>query len=119
MIKTAFRLASFCTTAGGWALAALSLHIVRTPERFEILTKQRLGIADTYADTRAWTIGDVPGHAAVVRRLIDAEETDLLKNVADPHSRRDLKTQLEDALQKAPPRGTVVSAGPISFTLPY
>jgi hypothetical protein len=119
MIKLAFRLLSLSVAAGGWILAALSLHVVRTPDRLQILTKQRLGVADTYADTRGWTMADISKHPILVRRLIECDNADLLKSAADSRSRRDVKTQLEDALQNAPPAPAVITAGPISFTSPF
>lgn len=91
--------------AGGWALAASALHVVRTPANIATVTvipKNALSFDDTYVDTRQWTMQEVPQHAALVRRLIESGNSDVLAHVADLKSSRDVPTQLSEAIQNAP-----------------
>jgi len=125
-MKTLFRLISLSLILGGWSLAALAVHVVRTPGRIEIITKQSLDYRDTWADTRTWTMADVPKHTALVSRVLATGNADLLEHLSDAHQRGDIKEQLAAALQQSPATPadsgaphTQVSAGPISFTLPF
>jgi hypothetical protein len=89
----------------GWALAAASLHIIRTPSNFltvSFLPKNELTFDDTYVDTRLWTIDDVPHHRDLVVRLLATGKTDVIAHIADAHSSRDIPTQLANALGEAP-----------------
>lgn len=91
--------------AGGWALSAAALHVVRTPANVltvTVLPKNELSFDDTYVDTREWTMQDVPKHNDLVRRLITTGKSDVVAHVADPKSSRDVATQLADALNSAP-----------------
>jgi hypothetical protein len=119
MIKLAFRLFSSTLALGGWTLAALSLHVVRTPDKIEVVTKQRLGFVDTYCDTRAWTLADIPRHPTLVRRLIEIDQAELLKNATDPHSWDNTTTQLNQALQDASPSDAGFAGGAASIALPF
>jgi hypothetical protein len=101
-MKSLFRLIVLVLLLVGWGLAALSLYVVRTPEKIGIVTKTNLHWRDTYVDTRQWTIDDVAKHPALVDRLIKADKTNLLSHVARPQDGRDLKTALEDAVASAP-----------------
>jgi hypothetical protein len=47
MFKFIFRTIYFSLVLGGWSLAALSLHVVRTPDKIGLIPKQRLGFTDT------------------------------------------------------------------------
>ena len=102
-MKTTFRFLVFLLLVAGWGLAALSLHVVRTPEQVPItlVPKQRLGVNDTYVDTTKWTIEDVPRHPAVVEQLVRTGKATSIKHVADPDE-GDWMTQITDALQRAP-----------------
>ena len=98
-----FKLLVLIMLLGGWVLAATSLHVVRTPSGMlgvSVVTKNDLAFEDTYVDTRAWTIADVPAHRDLVRRLIATNKTDVLNHVADPKSVRDVPTQLADAVER-------------------
>ena len=66
----------------GWGLAALSLHVVRTPTAIGLIPKDRLGITDTYVDTRTWTMKDAADHPAVISRILATGQTDLLRHVS-------------------------------------
>lgn len=98
-LKTTFIL--FCLA--GWALAALTLHVVRTPDGIiGIIPKNRLGIADTYVDVRGWTPKDLVGHEDLVKRVIEADKTHWLKHLfaEDGNS---TKVQLADFLASGNP----------------
>jgi hypothetical protein len=102
VMKAIFRLCVFVLLAGGWTLAALSLHVVRTKAQFPItlLTKNHLSFKETWVDTTTWTIDDVAKHPVVVERIIRTRHADALKHLADPRY-GDLEQQLSDALERA------------------
>jgi hypothetical protein len=102
VFKAVARLLVLILLLAGWSLAALSLHVVRTPNNVALVPKATLGVTDTWVDTRHWTLADVPRHPAVVLRLIDTGRADLLSFIADPTRRAELREQLSDALAKAP-----------------
>jgi len=104
-VKTIFRLFGLSFALGGWALAALCLHVIRTPNpndpkesRLVVIPKARLGIIDTYVDARNWTLADVAEHKALIWRVVDAGKSDDLKYLSDPSSGEDMQTQLMDIL---------------------
>ncbi len=101
-MKSIFRLFVLVLLLVGWGLAALSLHVIRTKEQIPItlVTKDRLGIADTWVDTTMWTMDDVGKHPIVVERLLRSHKTDVLKHVVDPKN-GDVEQQLGDALERA------------------
>jgi hypothetical protein len=101
-MKSLFRLIVLLLLLVGWGLAALSLYVVRTPEKVGILTKSNLHWRDTYVDTRTWTIDDIAKHPVLVDRLIKADKTNLLSHVQRPQDGRDLKTALQDAVASSP-----------------
>jgi len=83
-LKSLINLIGVVLCLGGWAVAALCVHIVRVPDagnpqesKLVIVPKNRLGLEDTYVDARGWTIESVK---------------------ADPRSSRDIETQLTDYL---------------------
>jgi hypothetical protein len=79
MIKNAFRLVFLVLLLGGWGLSALSLHVIRTPEKFIVIPKEHLGIADTYVDARKWTMADLADHPDLVKRLLETDKADAFK----------------------------------------
>src|SRR5690606_24767307 len=90
-------------TLGGWALAAASLYVVRTPERITVLPRDRvefLAIHKVFVDTRQWELADVADHPAVVRRLLDRDKTTLLRHLAPEASEQELARLLEEAVQR-------------------
>lgn len=71
----------------GWALAGLSLHVVRLTEGtvpIGVIPKNRLGITDTYVDVRTWSATDLPAHADFVKRVIATDKAHWLKHIAKP-----------------------------------
>jgi hypothetical protein len=125
-MKSIFRLITLVLTLGGWLLAGLSLHVIRTPDRIDLVPKQSLGFSDTWVDTRSWTAADVPNHPELVARLLSAGREADLAHLFESSSRGDLHSQLVSALRKSPTAAgatasghTELSAGPISVTLPF
>ena len=115
-MKTMFRFVVLLLLLVGWGLAALSLHVVRTPGELPvtIVTKDKLGVNDIYVDTTRWTMDDVPKHPDVVERLLASGKADALKHVVDPHG-GDVAQQLGDALgrgaDEAPAEHLALRAG--------
>lgn len=97
-MKTLFRLVVLVLLVTGWGLAALSLHVIRTPTTVTVVPKNRLGIEDTFVDTRTWSIEQAGAHPKVVERLIEVEKVGVLQHLAADASERDLVRQLRDAL---------------------
>ena len=74
-MKKIFKFLVFILLIGGWALAALSLHVIRTPQKVIVVPKNRLHYEGTYVDTRDWTPDDVKNHEALVERLVATGKT--------------------------------------------
>jgi hypothetical protein len=124
MFKFVGRLILLVVMVSGWTLALSAVHVIHTPTRIQVITKDRLTFADTFADTRHWTLDDVPNHATLVRRVLALKQEDLLKHVTDPHGWKSVKDQLADAVRREPkqpkqPQSTDVSAGWFDFSLPF
>ena len=79
----------------GWAIAALAVHVVVVPFQAEdqaeswrvvVVPKERLGLAQTYVDTRGWTEQEAAEHVELLARLTEAGKgdrvADLLKGAA-------------------------------------
>ena len=71
----------------GWAIAALAVHVVVVPVEVDdggeswkvvVVPKERLGIDDTYVDTRAWDAEQAREHAALLARMAEAGKGDLV-----------------------------------------
>jgi hypothetical protein len=101
MFKNLIRLVYLSLLLGGWSLAALSLHVVRTPDKIGLIPKERLGITDTYVDARKWTLADLNNHPVLVKRLLEANKADLFQYLADPN-KGDISRQLSGASAQAP-----------------
>ncbi len=105
-MKTLFRLTVFALLVGGWGLAATALHVVRTTgtasREFIIVPKNRIGIQDTYVDTRAWTLDDVSNHPGVVRRLIETEKYTAIANATGATEPAEVQQKLTDAVMRGP-----------------
>ena len=85
---------------GGWALAAASLHVVKSPGSMiygkvpfnvQLVTKNNLTFRETYVDTSKWSVADLDNHKDVVARLEQLNKTDALAHLnptatADAHA---------------------------------
>ncbi len=93
----------------GWGVGLLAVHVVVVPHgepsadgeqswRVVLVPKNRLGVSDTYVDTRHWTEADVREHEALVARIVEAGKADRLSHVIE----RTIRGSLEDlALERA------------------
>ncbi|MFI5380027.1 MAG: hypothetical protein ACHRHE_12080 [Tepidisphaerales bacterium] len=86
-MKKFFRLFVFLLLVGGWALAAASLHLVRTPGAIpklgmlHVVPKANLTYAQTWLDTTKWTSADLDNHSVFKHRLEDAGKLDWVKHI--------------------------------------
>lgn len=99
-----FKFLMFITWLGGWALAAASLHVVRSPEtnnlpiQLTLITKERLNFADTYVDVRAWTVSDAfSQHPTLTRRIFATGREHLLAHLGPANELQRLKTDITTA----------------------
>ena len=101
-MKSIFRLIVCLLLLVGWGLAALSLHVIRTPNDIPIslVPKENFSIRDTWVDTTKWSMEDVSQHPRFVEKLIRVGKTDLLKHVVTDKN-ADVPSQLSDAIQHA------------------
>jgi len=98
-----FKFVAVVVLLAGWALAALSLHVVRTANGVQLIPKNKLSIDDTYVDVRQWTSDDEDKHPAFYARVKQLEQTDVLKPEPESHeSHADAsKSSLSDAWSRA------------------
>jgi len=111
-IRTIFRLTVLLLLLVGWGLAASALHVVWSGHKLVIIPKDHVGIHDTYANTSAWTPGDVAAHPALSQRLLATGNQDALAGAFKADSPDDLTSQIKDAIAKGPasstqPAGTI------------
>jgi hypothetical protein len=113
-MKNAFRLLVATLLISGWLLAAASLHVIVAPgnagssaPRVVVLPKDRLGVGDTYVDTRGWSIDDVANHPAVAKRLLATGKADVLAHTVTGQG-ADVQAAINDALSRG--------AGPTTAT---
>lgn len=107
-MKSILRFICLVLMVSGWVVAALCLHVVRTPDpadahqsKLVVIPKQRLGVADTYVDARDWTMADVPAHGPLILEMLNAQKGNELKFLSDPNSKQSVEIQLVDALTAA------------------
>ncbi|MGH7214914.1 MAG: hypothetical protein ACREIT_09140 [Tepidisphaeraceae bacterium] len=83
-MKTIWRLIIFALLVGGWAVVALSLHVVWTGQNVIVVPKSRLGVRDTYVDVRQWTQSDATAHPDLMQRLEESGKADLVRQQLKP-----------------------------------
>ena len=99
--RWAFRLVVAAVLIGGWALALLAVHVVVVPDaavsadaridwKLVVVPKNRLGVSETYVDTRGWGVAEAAEHEALVARLVEAGKADAMAHVIDPGLRQKL-----------------------------
>jgi hypothetical protein len=93
----------------GWVVAGLSIYVIRTPDpnnpqasKLIVVPKNRLDFNDTYVDARTWKMTDAASHPVIIMRVLEADKADEMKYLADPSSKKDIRTQLRDAVSNAP-----------------
>jgi len=99
-MKTLFRLVVVVLLLIGWSLALAAVHVVRGPDALTIIPKHRLGLGETYVDTRAWTIEDVSRHPAVVGRLLELDKAEVLSHIGGVGNPARLQAELQAAVEK-------------------
>jgi hypothetical protein len=108
-MKTLFRLVFLGFMLSGWGLAALSLHVIRTPTEIGLIPKDRLGIVDTYVDTRTWKIADAASHPLVVSRVLATGQVALLHHIGNGEDDSALQKQLADVVKHSRNHGTTTA----------
>ena len=107
----------FCVLLfAGWGLAALSLHVVRTDGGVAVVPKDSIGLADTWADVRGWSVDDLPAHQGLVVRLINTGKFEALAGVKGlPEGAADdldiLRSELRDFACREPVKVVKESKG--------
>lgn len=121
-MKSIARFVSLLLILSGWIVAGLCLHVVRTPDpdnpqqsKLLIVPKNRLDMNDTYVDARGWTMQDATAHPMLILRLLEAGKSEQLKYLADPKSKKDVETQLTDALSNTSGATTEKSPAAVRF----
>jgi hypothetical protein len=110
MIRTIFRLTFWSVFLAGWGLAALSLHVVRTPSKIGLIPKEHLGFTDTFVDARTWKLSDLSAHPDLVQRVLEADRAELFAYLTDPN-RGDAATQIAQAAGQTAPRQSTSMVG--------
>jgi hypothetical protein len=114
-MKTLVRTLTVLLLVGGWGLSAMALHVIRTngsPRQFIVVPKNRLSFADTYVDTRTWTIDDAARHPGVVKRLIETDKYQVLAHTTGQDDPYRVLEQLTDAIQRGPSTTTTTNESP-------
>jgi hypothetical protein len=62
-------------------MAALSLHVVRSPGKWAVVTKGQVTLQEWYVDTRNWTTADLREHASAAHDISMAGKGELLAHV--------------------------------------
>jgi hypothetical protein len=108
-VKSIVRLIVLVLLLSGWALSALCLYVVRVPDpdnpkqsKLIVVPKNELSINDTYVDARSWNMQEATNHPLLIMRIIYAGKADEMKYLGDPSSKKDMETQLTDALSATP-----------------
>jgi len=83
-------------------VAASALHIVWSGDKLRGLSKDRLGVRDTYVNTSQWTADDVAAHPIVVKRIIATGKADLLSKNFESKTGDELVKQIEETISRGP-----------------
>src|SRR5687768_17552944 len=101
-VKFLFRSLVLVLLIGGWAVAASALHVVWSGDTLRILSKDRLGVRDTYVNTSTWTADDVAAHPIVTKRLLATGKADLLSKNFESRTGDELVAKIEETLARGP-----------------
>jgi hypothetical protein len=101
-MKTLFRLTVLGLLVAGWAVAASTLHVVWNGDKVNVLTKEKLGIRDTYVNAAHWSADDVAAHPIIVKRLIATGKADVLSKAFDSKTGDELVKQIDEAIARGP-----------------
>jgi hypothetical protein len=104
------RFLSVVLILGGWGIAALALHVVRTPDpsnpqesNLVVIPKNELDWKETYVDARGWTMADVSEHRMLMLRVLYTDKANEFKFLADPKSKDSIAEQLTAVLSNSNP----------------
>ncbi len=92
------RLSSFATgvaVGAGVMFGALTFHLVRTTEGYELVPKITAGFADTYVDVRTFGVSDWANHKPLVAAIVRADKQKILA----PSSAENLTEGVQDMLK--------------------
>jgi hypothetical protein len=101
-VKFLFRSLVLVLLIGGWAVAASALHVVWSGDKLRILSKDSLGVRDTYVNTSQWTADDVAAHPVIAKRLIATGKADLLSKNFESKTGEELVTAIEETIERGP-----------------
>ena len=101
-VKFLFRSLVLVLLIGGWAVAASALHVVWSGDKLRVLSKDRLGVRDTYVNTSQWTADDVAAHPIVVKRMLATGKADLLSKNFESKTGDELVKQIEETISRGP-----------------
>lgn len=83
---------------GGLVYGAFHYHIVRTSQEWLVVKKQKVQLADFYADVRRWSIAEWRGHPELMHALMQHGRSDLLLPEGSRDFFRGLQRKLGSAL---------------------
>jgi hypothetical protein len=116
MFRTIFRLTFLGLLLGGWGMAALALHVVRTPDKIGLIPKEHLSFTDTFVDARKWTLNDLQAHPDLVKRVLEANMSKLFQYLADP-ANGDVADQISKVADPSAPRQSTSVFGKVRSLL--
>ena len=101
-VKFLFRFLVLVLLIGGWAVAASALHVVWSGDKLRVLSKDKLGVRDTWVNTAHWTADDVAAHPIIARRLIATGKADLLSRQFESKAGDELVATIEETISRGP-----------------
>jgi hypothetical protein len=101
-VKFLFRFLVLVLLIGGWAVAASALHVVWSGDKLRVLSKDKLGVRDTWVNTAHWTADDVAAHPIIARRLIATGKADLLSRQFESKTGDELVATIEETISRGP-----------------
>ena len=101
-VKFFFRFLVLVLLIGGWAVAASALHVVWSGDKLRVLSKDKLGVRDTWVNTAQWTADDVAAHPIITRRLIATGKADLLSKQFESKTGDELVAKIEEMIARGP-----------------
>ena len=101
-VKFLFRFLVLVLLIGGWAVAASALHVVWSGDKLRVLSKDKLGVRDTWVNTAHWTADDVAAHSIIARRLIATGKADLLSRQFESKTGDELVATIEETISRGP-----------------
>ena len=86
-MKKLFLFVMFLFLIAGWALAAASLHVVRTEGSIpnvggvRLVPKEQITYRETYLDVRGWSEAKVAAHPSLGRKMVRPVATEEARGV--------------------------------------